>query len=70
MELDLLDGGGGGTCGLGGELGSSVADALVGGVDVVEKDFLGLVARGSDPAGDVSGGVGAIWYKGKGWSSM
>lgn len=51
MELDLLDGGGGGACGLGGELGGAVADALVGGIDVVEKDFLGLVTWGSDSAG-------------------
>lgn len=30
VELDLLDGGGGGACGLGGELGRAVADAFVG----------------------------------------
>jgi len=50
VELDLLDGIGGGGVGgaLAGDFGGAGADPGVGAGDVVEEDFLGLVARGGD----------------------
>lgn len=54
VELDLLDvggGGGAGAFGVGGEFGGAGADAGVGGGDVVEEDFLGVVVGGCDAEG-------------------
>ena len=56
VELDLLDLCGFGVCGaLGGEVGGAGSDAVVGVVDVVEEDFLGLVAWGGYSGRWVSG---------------
>lgn len=66
VELDLLDGigGGGGVGGaLAGDFGGAGADPGVGAGDVVEEDFLGLVVGGGDSVGSGVNmcGMGGLW---------